>query len=394
MLRAQSELCPHNAPDPPTHPPPDPPYYPQSVGKPQCSDRSQPSLHPEYPASLKVRVCPVEAAPTPGGSLTANTVNDELAAKIESELSMEKEMRDPEAIPAHLKEYIDNSPFDIEDVPGKEEVVMTRTYGDEKIRITFSIDDLNNVDEDPDQMPDENSMVDELDDPSDIPTDTQSGGANTKGSINQGRTRGGNVRVAPEDSIAPADRPELTDEEGAQDEEGEQEPSFPSHCYITVERPNKGALQIEAVAQDGMMVIENVYYYKDAKFVEPKSRADEEGARDLYTGPPFGNLDEDLQLLFEKYLEERGINTTMALFVPEYIDFKEQREYLSWLNGESKYNNFMKTPTDKRQRCEELCRVASFLLLRCYRSALSLIKGSETGHTLQISSSVHNTSSR
>lgn len=211
---------------------------------------------------------------------------------------------------------------------------MTRTYGDEKIRVTFSIDDLNNVDEDADQMQDENAMPDDMDDPSDMPTDTQSGGANTKGSVNQGRSRGGNMKVAPEDSIAPADRPELADEEGAQDE-SEQEPSFPSHCYITVERPNKGALQIEAVAQDGMMIIENVFFYKDAKLVDPKNRGDEESARDLYTGPPFGNLDEDLQLLFERYLEERGINTTLALFVPEYIDFKEQREYLSWLNGES-----------------------------------------------------------
>lgn len=41
----------------------------------------------------------------------------------------------------------------------------------------------------------------------------QSGGGNTKGAINQGRTSGGNIKVAPEDSIAPADREELRDEE-------------------------------------------------------------------------------------------------------------------------------------------------------------------------------------
>lgn len=181
-------------------------------------------------------------------------------------------------------------------------------------------------------MQDENAMMDEMDDPNDLPDmDMQSGGANTKGSVTQGKTRGGNFRVAPPDSISPADRPELADEEAGQDED--QEPSFPAHCYITVDRPGKGALQIEAIAQDGMMVIENVYYYKDGKLAEPKSRPDEEASRDLYTGPPFGNLDEDLQLLFERYLEERGINTTLALFVPEYIDYKEQKEYLNWLSG-------------------------------------------------------------
>lgn len=59
-------------------------------------------------------------------------MSGELAAKLESELSLEKEMRDPEAFPAHLKEYLDNSPFEIEDNVGKEEVVMTRSFGDEK----------------------------------------------------------------------------------------------------------------------------------------------------------------------------------------------------------------------------------------------------------------------
>jgi hypothetical protein len=42
----------------------------------------------------------------------------------------------------------------------------------------------------------------------------QSGGAHTKGAINQGNNRSdGNFKVAPEDSIAPADREGLRDEE-------------------------------------------------------------------------------------------------------------------------------------------------------------------------------------
>lgn len=53
----------------------------------------------------------------------------------------------------------------------------------------------------------------------------------------------------------------------------------------------------------------------------------------MYLGPPFGNLDEDLQVILERYLDERGINTALALFVPDYVDYKEQREYVTWLNG-------------------------------------------------------------
>jgi len=178
-------------------------------------------------------------------------------------------------------------------------------------------------------------MMDELDDPSDMPESAQSGGANTKGAINRGRGGDGNFRVAPEDSIAPADRQELSS-----DEDGEQggEPSFPAHLFVTIERPNKGALQIEAIAQDGLIVIDNVYYFKDAKHADPTTSDNEFATRNAYTGPPFTNLDEDLQVVFEKYLDERGINTTMALFVPEYIDFKEQREYLTWL---SEVKNFV-----------------------------------------------------
>lgn len=58
-----------------------------------------------------------------------------------------------------------------------------------------------------------------------------------------------------------------------------------------------------------------------------------EALRALYTGPPFNNLDEDLQILLEKYLEERGVNTRLALFIPDYIDHKEQKEYVKWLNS-------------------------------------------------------------
>jgi complement component 1 Q subcomponent-binding protein len=33
----------------------------------------------------------------------------------------------------------------------------------------------------------------------------------------------------------------------------------------------------------------------------------------------------------QSYLEKRGFNTLMATFIPDYIDVKEQKEYLSWL---------------------------------------------------------------
>ena len=69
---------------------------------------------------------------TPRRSESEGQVNAELSAKLESELSMEKEMRDTDQPPDHIKEYLDNTEFKIQDTPGQEEVVLTRTFGDEK----------------------------------------------------------------------------------------------------------------------------------------------------------------------------------------------------------------------------------------------------------------------
>jgi len=104
---------------------------------------------------------------------------------------------------------------------------------------------------------------------------------------------------------------------------------------VTIEKAGRGAVQIETVAQDGMIAIDNVYFFPDAELADAKTAEKDWVRRGMYTGPPFGNLDEDLQVLLERYLDERGVNTALALFVPDYIDFKEQREYLTWLSSKS-----------------------------------------------------------
>jgi len=230
-------------------------------------------------------------------------------------------MKEDEDLSANIKDYLENSPFEIEDKPGNQEIVLTRTYNDEKIRITFSTSDLNN--NQADELVEDNAIYDDAD------MDVQSGGANTKGSINQGRTQDGNVRVAPEDRIAPADREELEDD---YEDEGQQQ-GFPARASIRIERPGKGALAIEATAQDGDFLIDDLYYFPSAELADPATAEQDWSRRSLYTGPPFNNLDEDLQILLEKYLEERAINTRLALFIPDYIDHKEQKEYIRWLNN-------------------------------------------------------------
>ena len=196
-----------------------------------------------------------------------------------------------------------------------------------RIKVTFSVVDFNNFDQDEADSSEDPALYDEDDNAIDLPIEGQSGGANTKGSVNQGRTSSGNMRVSPEDSIAPADRPEL------QDDESDARPSFAAHVQVTVSREGKGALAVECTAQDGEITIDNVYHFPSADLAEAKTAEKDWARRSLYTGPPFGQLDEDLQVLLERYLDERGINTSMALFIPDYIDMKEQKEYIRWLSS-------------------------------------------------------------
>lgn len=126
--------------------------------------------------------------------------------------------------------------------------------------------------------------------------------------------------------LADAEAEEVLDEEDF-------EPPVPCRLNIVVEKPNQGAINIEAVAQDGAILIENFYYYKDPKMAHSASPEAVHNSEDIYPGPPFGSLDEDLQLIMERYLEERGVSHAMALFVPDYMDVKEQREYQTWLQN-------------------------------------------------------------
>lgn len=121
------------------------------------------------------------------------------------------------------------------------------------------------------------------------------------------------------------------------DEEGEGpgpgDASVTCRLNIVVEKPGQpGALNIEATSTDASIIVENMYYYDDAAIAHSASPEAAHKERDLYPGPGFGTLDEDLQLLMEQYLEERGINSALALFVPDYMDLKEQKEYLAWLS--------------------------------------------------------------
>ncbi|KAK6352694.1 hypothetical protein TWF730_009506 [Orbilia blumenaviensis] len=236
-------------------------------------------------------------------SRPSGTVDEELFAKLQHEINVETELGEHEQIPENLQEFLDTSQFKLNDKDGMEEVELVRRFGDETVRVIFSIADLNAIDE-------------KLDDPSlydqeDIPE---------PGELESSTKRGANTEARSVEE----DEPEY---------EEASEPAYPARLNITIEKSTSGALQVEAVAQDGMIIVENVHYHPSVELATAQTAEADWERRGRYVGPPFGNLDEDLQVLLERYLDERGINTALALFVPDYIDYKEQKEYVSWLKN-------------------------------------------------------------
>ncbi|GLT75465.1 hypothetical protein SLA2020_471880 [Shorea laevis] len=56
-----------------------------------------------------------------------------------------------------------------------------------------------------------------------------------------------------------------------------------------------------------------------------------------YEGPDFHDLDENLQKVFHKYLEIRGVKPSTTNFLHEYMIEKDRREYLIWLKNLKKF---------------------------------------------------------
>lgn len=97
----------------------------------------------------------------------------------------------------------------------------------------------------------------------------------------------------------------------------------------------QGALRVSLIADAGGFVIQSVTHIPDNKTTASATASEILRSATIgesqYTGPPFQQLDEEVQNLLESYLDARGLNSELAVFIPEYIDVKEQKEYVGWL---------------------------------------------------------------
>lgn len=194
-----------------------------------------------------------------------------LSQKLAQEMLYEEENGVQESLPEFLKDFQAQGIWTIEDTPGLDEITLSRQFGNENIRLIFSIAD-----------------------------------------------------------ISPAED-EFNPEEG--EESGNDSVSYPVRASMSITKSNGGgALSIDLMAQDGHFILDNISFYDDAKIGTELSAEADWKRRGLYIGPQFDTLEPALQDEFETFLQERGVNEAIALFIPQYAEYKEQKEYVKWLN--------------------------------------------------------------
>lgn len=140
-----------------------------------------------------------------------DNVSQELAVKLTNEIALEEENTEAQAdSDASVKRFLGENDFwSLEAPEGSQDVLLRRQYDDELITVGFSIVDFNST-----AIPLDADEADDsfLDEEEEIARE-QSGGANSKGAINQGGSKNPNFKLAPEDSIAPADREDMMNED-------------------------------------------------------------------------------------------------------------------------------------------------------------------------------------
>lgn len=214
---------------------------------------------------------------------SSSAADAQLVASLRAEQQVEQEALEQEANEAEeFSSFLSNQGFTLVEKPGQDEVQLVRTSGDETLRIFFSPSDVINSD----------SVLD----------DAEGEHAETEAAAN-------------------SDGEEL---------EFSDDFDVPIRLNIVVER-SKGALGIEAIVQDDLVVVESLIPYPSAELAIDETAEADYKRRAIYGGPPFSVLDPSVQSSVQEFLESRNVNGDLALFIAEYSSYRENKEYVSWL---------------------------------------------------------------
>ncbi|KAH8925433.1 mitochondrial glycoprotein [Atractiella rhizophila] len=216
----------------------------------------------------------------------------ELLRKLESEFKHEQESEGGEKaeVPEKVQELAKDWKFIESSL--SEKVTLTRSIGDETVTLEFLV----TIPED--EVPQEEMSEDEL-----------AAEEEPAASLEKKMGARGQTDVLPEEQ-----------------EEFEGQEPYPLPIDVTIEKKGiSEVLNFKVSLSDGVFVIEQVLVGKSKEILRNVDF-------DPYA-PAFNSLDDALQGHFYAYLEERGIDEALAQALPEYCDWKEQKEYVNWLSN-------------------------------------------------------------
>lgn len=140
-------------------------------------------------------------------------------------------------------------------------------------------------------------------------------------------------------NIRPAAAEEQLEDENQESFDDELDNSYINLNIVIEKKSNNSAIAFDVLVgpEDGSTFIESVTTYANSNEALTETSEAEHKRELLYNGPAFSNLDEALQVNLENYLTSRGINEELYQFILNYGLFKENVEYVRWLNNLNKF---------------------------------------------------------
>ncbi|KAJ2161354.1 Mitochondrial acidic protein mam33 [Coemansia sp. RSA 552] len=217
-------------------------------------------------------------------ALRANGAADsDLAHTLSDEIQYEAKQAEDEGTPEFIEAFAAKTGFKITSKVGECDVTMTKQFGSERITVIFDVSEILN---------NENPIA--------------------------------NIGVYREN-----DAGEVVKEAEKRADEGPED--FPISFVAVFAKPNAPVLYMDLEASEGDIGIDHMRLLPDEKTAIAND-AEADWRRDQsYLGPVYGELSDDLKENVDAFLRERSIDTALVLFLQDYIEYKEQGEYLHWL---------------------------------------------------------------
>jgi complement component 1 Q subcomponent-binding protein, mitochondrial len=210
--------------------------------------------------------------------------------------------------PEHIQSFIQKYGWIIQDQDNCMDIVLRKTIGPEEIMVTFSA-----------------SQIDE-----------------SELTVEEEEEMQGGYREEKPQSLGKEELPrgQTVDEDIDQVNEDEDLPYGMEELdfMVMVKKQNdKPALLFDCIAINGTVEIESLRYLPDGTLVNASDIKATRDRSNSYQGPIMSTLESKVQEAFFDYLETRSVDENLAVFIRDYIAFKEQKEYVRWLENVQKF---------------------------------------------------------